>query len=475
VKNSEEPLEAAASLAAREAHAETQVGTSARLDSWKEIAAYLRRSVRCVQRWEKNEGLPIRRIAQRPGTSVYAFPDELESWWRAGGRTWREATAKQKQEEIAVRTEKTREMSPGVGEISPGVQDYNTAFERIRRAVMKDKLLALRTTFSRSITNTGGGLRSILLRIGLSILLITLPTQSQASELQVIQTPATTQEPNASAGVATSSQDNQQGQVNLPKGETNEQFALLDGTPIKLKISRSVSSSDASAGQSVDFEVQQDVLINGTVVIAKGAVAMGSVTQAVPKRRMGRAGKLEIVLEYVRLTDTEKVPVRAVKNAKGQNRTGGMTVGIVATGLLFWPAAPLFLLMHGKDITVPQGAEVTAYVNGDTKLDAAKFGGKVEATATATATMPAEPQSGLPPQPAPVDTPLGAVEVQSSPGPAAVYADGLFVGNTPANLKLSAGTHAIRVTLDGHKEWAQNINIQASDDLNLSANLEKQQ
>ncbi len=32
-----------------------------RLDSWKEIAAYLRRSVRCVQRWERTEGLPVLR------------------------------------------------------------------------------------------------------------------------------------------------------------------------------------------------------------------------------------------------------------------------------------------------------------------------------------------------------------------------------------------------------------------------------
>ena len=46
---------------------------------------------------------------------------------------------------------------------------------------------------------------------------------------------------------------------------------------------------------------------------------------------------------------------------------------IVATGLLFWPVAPFFLFMHGKDITVPKGAEVTAYVNGDMKLIQAKF------------------------------------------------------------------------------------------------------
>jgi len=33
-----------------------------RPDSWKEIACYLRRRIPCVQRWKKNEGLPILRL-----------------------------------------------------------------------------------------------------------------------------------------------------------------------------------------------------------------------------------------------------------------------------------------------------------------------------------------------------------------------------------------------------------------------------
>jgi hypothetical protein len=50
-----------------------------------------------------------------------------------------------------------------------------------------------------------------------------------------------------------------------------------------------------------------------------------------------------------------------------------MTAGIVATGLLFWPAPPFFLFMHGKDITIPKGAEVPTFVNGNFNLDTAKF------------------------------------------------------------------------------------------------------
>jgi hypothetical protein len=52
----------------------------ARLDSWKEIATYLRRDVRTVQRWEQSEGLPVKRIFHRKASTVYAFTTELDLW-----------------------------------------------------------------------------------------------------------------------------------------------------------------------------------------------------------------------------------------------------------------------------------------------------------------------------------------------------------------------------------------------------------
>ena len=62
-------------------------GSSALLDSWKDIAAYLRRSVRSVRRWEKEEGLPVHHDeARRGGDSVYAYREELDDWWRSDAR-----------------------------------------------------------------------------------------------------------------------------------------------------------------------------------------------------------------------------------------------------------------------------------------------------------------------------------------------------------------------------------------------------
>jgi TolB-like protein/Tfp pilus assembly protein PilF len=51
-----------------------------RLNSWKEIAAYLGRSERTVRRWEEKEGLPVRRLQHEQRGSVYGYRDELDSW-----------------------------------------------------------------------------------------------------------------------------------------------------------------------------------------------------------------------------------------------------------------------------------------------------------------------------------------------------------------------------------------------------------
>jgi tetratricopeptide (TPR) repeat protein len=56
-----------------------------RLDSWKEIAAYLKRSVRGVQRWEAEEGMPVHRHRHDKRGTIFAFKPELDAWWRERG------------------------------------------------------------------------------------------------------------------------------------------------------------------------------------------------------------------------------------------------------------------------------------------------------------------------------------------------------------------------------------------------------
>src|SRR5678809_669700 len=62
-------------------------GPEDRLDSWKAIAAYLGRGVRTVQRWERDEGLPVHRLAHEKRGSVYARRPEVDAWWESRRRT----------------------------------------------------------------------------------------------------------------------------------------------------------------------------------------------------------------------------------------------------------------------------------------------------------------------------------------------------------------------------------------------------
>src|SRR5678815_2569075 len=51
-----------------------------RLDSWKQIAAYLNKSERTVRRWHETEGLPVHRHLHQQKGSVWAYSDELQEW-----------------------------------------------------------------------------------------------------------------------------------------------------------------------------------------------------------------------------------------------------------------------------------------------------------------------------------------------------------------------------------------------------------
>ena len=323
-------------------------------------------------------------------------------------------------------------------------------------------------------------MRDPTLPLGLSLVLLFAQTDSLFAVPAIPQSQATGQQQSDPLAAA------QQAEPSKPAATPSSsdtaktllpgQFILQDATPVRLRLNRNVSSADAHEGDSVDFEVLEDVAANGVVVIPKGSVAIGTVTEAQPKRRMGRAGKLEIVLDYVRLADTEKAAVRAVKDAKGGSHTVGMTAGIVATGLLFFPAAPFFLFMHGKDITVPKGAEVTAYINGDVRLETKNFRtapGEAVQSAVAPQPVPTQSEPAVAPEPPAGVLTIGTVEVRSTPDGAEVYVDGAFIGNAPATLKLAAGQHTIRVTQSGFKDWSREITVQAGSEAHLSASLEK--
>jgi len=235
---------------------------------------------------------------------------------------------------------------------------------------------------------------------------------------------------------------------------TMGKLVLEDGTPVKLRLTRNVSSGDARVGDTVDFEVLDEIKVGDLLVVPVGAVAWGTVTEAQAKRRMARGGKLSINIDSVRLADAEKVPLRAVKEGKGGGHTGAMTAAMVGTGIVFFPAAPLFLFIHGKDFTVPKGTEITAYVAGNAPLDPARFA------------LPTIPE--LPTTPSAQAT----MQIESTPPGADIELDGAFAGNTPSALGAAPGEHMIRISKHGYKVWERKIRV-STGTVKVLAELEK--
>ena len=249
-------------------------------------------------------------------------------------------------------------------------------------------------------------------------------------------------------------------------------FGLEDGTPVKLRLNRTISSADAHVNDTVDFDVLAEIKVHDDIVVPRGSMAWGTVTEAEPKRRMARGGKLNVNIDDLRLASGEKAPLRAVQDAKGGGHTGAMVGAMVATAIVFFPAAPLFLFMKGKDITIPKGTEITAYINGDIALDPARFA-PANVTTAPTSASNIQPSAGGPSPVTPTEFALSSVEIKSIPDAAEITVDEKYRGSTPATLRLAAGDHTIRLEKQGFKTWEKTLTVNSGENTTVNAALEQ--
>jgi hypothetical protein len=135
------------------------------------------------------------------------------------------------------------------------------------------------------------------------------------------------------------------------------EITLRNGTPIHLKLGKTMSSATAHVGDVVDLQVVEEVIVDGISVIPPGSTAIGLVTEAEPKKRMGHGGKLAFSVNFVRLKDDEKAAVRSFQETTGANNSAGA----------------ILPLSSGKEVVFTQGMEFTAYVDGDMQLKKEAF------------------------------------------------------------------------------------------------------
>jgi hypothetical protein len=100
-----------------------------------------------------------------------------------------------------------------------------------------------------------------------------------------------------------------------------KQPSLEDGTAVRLRFAHTVSSAVVYVNDLAEFEVLEETGVSVVLIVPTGGIAWTTVTEEEPKRRMARGGKLENVMDSVRLSDGEKASLRATKvaSAGGHN------------------------------------------------------------------------------------------------------------------------------------------------------------
>jgi hypothetical protein len=234
-------------------------------------------------------------------------------------------------------------------------------------------------------------------------------------------------------------------------------------TVVEVRLKNAVSSATAHMNDPVQFDVTQDVVAGGVVVIAKGSLAWGTVAEAEPRSRMARSGKLNIDIHSVCLDDGTRAALRAVPvQAKASSQDGYSNESLLAL-----PAFPVLLFIYGKDVTLPEGKTFTVYTGETLDLDPVRFQDKGPSRSCGPHFGPAPADLAVA-----VNSSLSQVRVESIPSGAEVFVDGKFYGSAPATLRVPVGDRLVSVRMNGHKSWERILSLTPGGDTHLNVTLE---
>lgn len=247
---------------------------------------------------------------------------------------------------------------------------------------------------------------------------------------------------------------------------------LRDGQSVSLKLLNILTTDNVRKGDPVEFEVAADVLINGHVVIARGATAHGRVVE-VKGAFKPRAKDAEVIFQFltVRAADGHELPLRsrANKAKKGKDEDVHETAPIPG--------------QISRVVGADKGKEYEAYVDGSFTVVASDT--IATAPSTPVVAQPSAPVAtpSAPATPAPPVSPMAAtdmgvtpssVEFSSTPDGAEIVIDGNMVGNTPSTLRLTPGHHSIDIRMAGYRTWSRIMVVDPESHPSVRATLVKQ-
>src|SRR5215472_11650721 len=193
---------------------------------------------------------------------------------------------------------------------------------------------------------------------------MTLKVLSVSCAFVLVSSIAAAQNPPAQAPATPAAAQNTQPAQQPAQSAEPAKLVLKEGTDVKLKFAQDLSSKTAAEDDPVNLVLDEDLKVGDVVVAKTGAKALGTVTHVKKAGMMGKAGELNMRLEYVLVGDA-RMKLRGTKGKEGQGKEGAA----VALTVLF---GPIGLIKHGKNVEIKEGTPLSAYVDQDFTVPAAK-------------------------------------------------------------------------------------------------------
>ncbi len=154
------------------------------------------------------------------------------------------------------------------------------------------------------------------------------------------------------------------------------EVTLFQDTLVRIKMVTPLDTRQNREGDKFTFQASEDVYVNGVLVIAKGAVGEGKILKVQQARNFGRDAKLDLSFDTLQAFDGTEVQTILGDKAKEETKSLAKAAGATVAGLIVLGPVGVVggAFIHGKDVTIPAGAEL--YIQ--TKSEASVYGLKVK-------------------------------------------------------------------------------------------------
>ena len=145
-----------------------------------------------------------------------------------------------------------------------------------------------------------------------------------------------------------------------PASPVNVSIDVPEGTEIHIAVEDPLSSKTSVAGDEFAFKTTQAIHLPDGTVLPEGYSGRGEVTDVEKKGMLGKAGHLNVRLEYITVGNV-RVRLRRSTGVEGKS-------GVGTTVALALIVSPLFLMHHGAEAVIPKGQAMTAVVDEEAHI-----------------------------------------------------------------------------------------------------------